>query len=126
LSQPATTGLESPQQFTPGGLGAPNAAIPSAGPPAACQPIDAAITKYHNTVGSSWYSMQDAASRARDEIEMAIVQSGGGPTPDMNALLNDFQYLYAWASSQNSSSYNTVAAQTNTDIRAFNSDCGIG
>src|SRR5205807_1172793 len=69
---PAATSPVSPHQSAPGNVGAPNAYVPSAGPPAGCEPINAAINEYHNTVGPSWYSKAHAASRARDEIEMAI------------------------------------------------------
>ncbi|HJP72929.1 MAG TPA: hypothetical protein VJ914_01600 [Pseudonocardiaceae bacterium] len=125
---PTTTVAPAPaQQSTQGNVVAPTTPLPTAGPSAACQPADAAITTYRNTVGSSWYSRMIAASRARDEIEMAGGQSGGGPVmSDLQALATDFQELFAYAQAQLSSSYNPVVAQTNSDIQALNADCRTG
>jgi hypothetical protein len=123
---PPATSPVSPQQGAPDSLGVPITNVPAAGPPTACQPVNAAITEYDQTVGPSWYSKADAASRARDQIEMAMSQSGGGANPDVESLLTDFQGLYGYAEAQATSSYNTVAAQTNTDIQAFRSNCNPG
>ena len=122
---PATTVPSPAQNTTPGNFGAPANPVPSAEPPGGCQQSDAAITTYHNTVGSAWYSRADAALRARDEIQRALSESGGsGPTTsDLQALGTDFQYLYLYAEEENSSSYDTAAAETNTDVQTLDTDC---
>lgn len=123
-TQPATAG-QSSQRNAPGPFGNPDTVVPTAGPAEGCQPVNAAIKEYQTTVGPSWYSRADAAMRAENEIEMAIAQSGGEPTPDMEAVLNDFQALYAAAQGHASTRYDEVADQTNTDISAFRSSCHL-
>jgi hypothetical protein len=59
LPWPGTTAPAPPQRSTPGNFGVPPTLVQPAGPPAGCQQADAAITKYDNTVGSSWYSKTD-------------------------------------------------------------------
>jgi hypothetical protein len=97
------------------------------GSSASCQQAEAAITTYNRTVGPSWYGRFDAATRAGTRLDMAYSSGASGVvSSDVSALIQDFTFLQQHALVQDSSGYNTVAAQTNLDIQELRTDCGTG
>jgi len=97
------------------------------GPPAGCQQAEAAIGTFNETVGSSWYSRQDAAGQAANGIFEAF-QSGVSNTiaSDLSALDNDFTNLHNVAMAQADDAWDTIAAQTDQDIQVLNTACDAG
>lgn len=121
------------EQDGPPGAPSPGSVFPvptlaqPGGSPASCQQAEAAITTYNKTVGPTWYSKFDAATRAGNRLDMAYSSGASGVvSSDVSALIRDFTFLQQHALVQDGSGYNTVAAQTNVDIQALKTDCGTG
>jgi hypothetical protein len=111
--------------------GMPTAAPPSGGPPAGCEQGKAAIARYNNTVGSTPYSEQQAASRAeQDTYEAEMGSTSGTIREDLQTLSQDFAQLTGYAigltggEPDASSRYNAMRAQAQKDSQVLNTDCG--
>lgn len=118
-SAPATTSPPSPSPV-------PSLEQPS-GPPAGCQQAEAAIATYNQTIGSTWYSRQDAAGQAANGIFAAFESGASGMVAsDLSALDNDFTNMHNVAVAEASDAWDTLAAQADKDIQVLNAACGTG
>lgn len=120
--QGSTPGATSPGSAFP----VPTLAQPD-GAAASCQQAEAAITTYNETVGPTWYSRFDAATRTGNRLDMAYGSGASGVvSSDVSALIQDFTFLQQHALVQDGSGYDAVAAQTNVDIQVLKTDCSTG
>jgi hypothetical protein len=120
-SAPATTSPPSPPPSPAPSL------IQVSGPPAGCQKADAAITTYNQTIGSTWYSRQDAAGQAANGIFAAFGSGASGKVAsDLSALDNDFTNMRNVAMAQASNAWDTLATEADKDIQVLNTDCSNG
>lgn len=121
-SPPYTT---PPQQTTTPASSGPTLAPPS-GPPAGCRPGKAAVARYQELAGPSWYSKADAAQQADSELQTALDSGASGAIwSDLDALYLDFGNLHDIALEQEGP-YNTVFTQTQKDDQTLNADCNTG
>lgn len=122
LQPPAST----PANTSPGPVFSIPALTQAAGPSAACQQGQAAITTFNQTAGSTPLSERNAVERALNGIQQAIQSSGGGGSvySDLVILNSDFERLFEDASGPGGGSdYSTTLAQTNVDSQQFAKDC---
>lgn len=99
----------------------------TSGPPIGCQQGEATITTWTQTAGSTWLSRQNATEQAENGMDAAI-ESGASGTVDSTLVIinNDFDDLDEAAMLQDSSSYDSIAAQIGSESQELKTECSTG
>lgn len=138
-----TTHTAMPSTYNPDPTGQPSVTSPAApapthnfsgpnissttGPPTGCEQGKAAITRYNETVGPTWYGEADAAQQADQAIGPALETTPQGAIwSDLDAIYLDFGHMSELAMEQDSIHYSDVRDQAKRDIKEFYTDCKTG